>query len=97
MSLISDNANQLVTLERLASEDARFHEARYGGRKTISAVYEPASGSVRTQNGTQVNVESRVVSTEAIALGDKIEGSEVVRVVSIIDFDGTTVGYEAFL
>lgn len=97
MSLISDYATQTVSLQRKLSEDAGWHEATYADAESIEAVYEPAYGLARTITGDQTRVESRVLTETEVSLEDLIEGSEVVRVVPVIYFDGEIIGYEAFL
>jgi hypothetical protein len=96
MSLISDYANQTVSLERKESTND-YGDTTYADAESILAVYELASGLRRSLTGDEVAVESRVLTETAVALGDRIEGSSVRRVVPVIDFDGETIGYEAFL
>jgi len=95
---IDDYATQrAILLERLISEDSQYHEKRYSTAKPIEAIYQPASGTVTTQTGASVQVESRVLTTTPLKLGDKINGQVVKRIVPVIDFDGSTAAYEAFL
>lgn len=103
MSLIDLFATQTVTLERAVRDEygeptgASYSGAQYEEPVTIECVYEPASGRTTTVTGAQVQVESRVITQTEIKLADKVEGYVVKRVVPLIDFDGTTTGYEAFL
>ena len=95
--------NQRLTLER-RERDANdepvgdeYSGPSYKKPVTIMALYEPAEGTIRTVTGPTDQITSRVVSTTRIRLGDKIEGSVVKGVNPVIDFDGTTTEYEAFL
>ena len=98
MSLVTDFESDMVsvTLERKASEDAGWHEATYDDPVEIMAIYFPEVGLVRTITGDQTPVTSRVITETELHLGDLLEGSEVVRVRTIID-EGEVIGYAADL
>lgn len=96
MGLISGFANQAVELEKAGGTDGSGDHVP-GEKRTIRARFEPAFGSKRTATGELVEVESYVLSEAEIALGDRIEGSEVVRVETIIGKNGKVLGYEAWL
>jgi hypothetical protein len=96
MSLISDYANQTVSLERKESTND-YGDVTYSDTESILAVYEPATGLRRSLTGDEVAVESRVLTETPVSLGDRIEGSSVRRVIPVIGFDGETIGYEAYL
>ena len=103
MTVLRAYMNQRVTLERRTRDENgdpvgdEYSGISYDEPETIMALYEPASGTVRTGTGPTDQITTRVVSVSEIRLGDKIEGSVVKGVDPVIDFDGTITEYEAFL
>lgn len=101
--LISEYATQRVTLERAVRDESgeptgdSYSGAQHEDPEEIEAVYQPYSGRVTTATGAQVQVESQVLSETEILTADKVEGYVVKRADPLIDFDGQTIGYEAFL
>ena len=101
MSLVTDFAMQTVGLRRKVSEDPEWHEVTYDPPEPdpplqITAVYLPDKGLARTATGNRAPVDSRVITETELHLGDLIEGSEVVRVRTLIE-DGEVIGYAADL
>lgn len=96
MSLIAGFANQIVSLQRRESGD-EFSGYTYADPEQIRARYEPNYGLRRTITGDSTEVESLVLTEEAVALGDLIEGSEVRRIETIVDKGGTILGYQVYL
>ncbi len=69
----------------------------YASPETIRVRYEPKSGVMRTATGASVAVESYVLTETAVSLEDKIEGSLVKRVETVVNKGGKVLGYKAFL
>lgn len=103
MTILRLYMNQRVTLERQTRDENgdpvgdEYSGIAYDDPETIMAIYEPASGMVRTSTGPSDQITTRVVVVPEIRSGDKIEGSVVKGVDPVFDFDGTITEYEAFL
>ena len=101
--MVNAYALQELSLERRVRDDDGelvlndYSEHTYEDAETILARYQPRSGLVRTATGDEVAAESTVLTTTEILLGDRIEGSDVRRVVPLVDFSGQVFAYKAFL
>lgn len=93
---VSGFLNQTVSLERKTGQN-EYGESAFGAPTSIKARYDPNYGLRRSVMGVEVQVESYVLTEEPIALGDLIEGSEVIRVEPTVDISGETIAYEAYL
>lgn len=103
MSIVTRYANQLVTLERRSRDEDgtplgnQWEGAIYEDAETIKARYVPSFGTTRTATGDATQAETYVLTEEPVRLLDKIEGSEVKRVETIVTKRGTVLGYEVYL
>jgi hypothetical protein len=96
MKTIARYTNNIVTLKRLSSQDARGTPI-YESAVEIKARYEPKDGLVTTIAGEQAQAESYVLTEAEVGVGDLIEGNEVRRVEARVLKNGTTLCYEVFL
>jgi hypothetical protein len=96
MKTIARYTNQVLTLERLISHDARGVPT-YSSPEQIRARYERKDGLQQTIAGESAEAESYVLTETEVALGDLIEGNEVRRVEPKPLKNGTILCYEVFL
>ena len=98
MSIVAMFARQSATLERRTGADEWGNPA-YSAPETIRARIDPARLRITDVLGDAVKPTLDVLTTESVAVGDRMTfdgvSREVLQVETIVWFDGKTAGYLA--
>ena len=88
---------QEISLERKISEND-WGDATYSAPKIFPARKElKQKRVVSASGGEEITSTTRLLLVDQVALGDKVDGEQVVAVESIVDVSGKTLGYTAYL
>lgn len=99
---LSKHLRQTVTIERAQRDEEgnqrhdAFGQPLYDPPASMRALYLQKEGVRRSATGDDVEVESYALTDAPVALGDRIEGSDVRRVEPIVR-KGRVIGRECYL
>lgn len=86
-------------LERKTDRTDRFGQAVYEPPETVAARKTPVRGVVRTETGEDVEAETEIVTGPdvPVEVQDRIDGSDVRRVIERSDKAGRIIGYWSYV
>lgn len=88
---------QQVTVERSTGE-TEWGDSSYSAPEILPARKELKQGRVvSASSGEVISSTTRLWMADQVALGDKVDGEQVVAVESIVDRGGKTLGYACYL
>ncbi|MDP9474441.1 MAG: hypothetical protein M3R38_01860 [Actinomycetota bacterium] len=95
--LLRDYLNQTVTLRRATGGRTFEGEIRYEDPVDLKARYAEKQQAVTNPQGQEVTSTAAVLTEEELRLGDLVNGRAVQSRESIVDFDGTVLGWRSYL
>jgi hypothetical protein len=88
---------QTVSYQRKTGENDRSEPLFGEPARTLPARVDEEQRAVRGAGGVEVVSTTNVMLVEEIQVGDKIDGLDVQARESMVDIDGATVGWIAYL
>jgi hypothetical protein len=96
MGLVAGFTHQTASHEAYSGRD-NFGKPTFAPVQQIRVRREPAKGVSRSATGTDVAVETYYLTEALVSVQDRLDGTSVRRVKTIVDFDGFAIGTEVWV